>query len=249
VDHQVIGTVMPVLEMKLDSGESVVAESGELSWMNGSIELSTSAGKTAGSKGLFGAVKRAIGGGSLFMTEYRANGSAGMVAFATKVPGHILPVEVGGANEYLIHRGGYLCGEPAVELSIAVQQKLGAGLFGGAGFVLQKVSGQGQAWVELDGEVVTYELGPGETMRVHPGHIGMLDATVSFTIDRIKGVKNIVFGAETLFLAALTGPGKVWLQTLPLPNLAAAINPYIVHPEAKGNGGGGSGIHFGSDND
>ena len=247
MDHQVIGTVMPVLEMKLEPGESVVAESGELSWMNGPIELSTSASGTAGPKGVFGAIKRAIGGGSLFMTQYQANGAGGMVAFATKVPGHILPIEVGGTNEFLIHRGGYLCGETGVELSIAFQQKLGAGLFGGAGFVLQKVSGQGQAWVELDGEVVTYELAAGETMRVHPGHVGMLDSTVGFTIDRIKGVKNIVFGAEALFLAALTGPGKVWLQTLPLPNLASAINPYITHPEAKGDGGGG--IHFGSDND
>ncbi len=248
MDHQVIGTVMPVLEMKLGPGDSVVAESGQLSWMNGPIELATSA-KTAGSKGVFGAIKRAVGGGSLFMTEYRANGAPGMVAFATKVPGHILPIEVGDASQYLIHRGGYLCGVPGVELSIAFQQKLGAGLFGGAGFVLQKVTGQGQAWVELDGEVVTYDLGPGETMRVHPGHVGMLDAGVSFTIDRIKGVKNVVFGAEALFLAALTGPGKIWLQTLPLPNLASAINPYIVHPEAKGEGGGGANFSFGNDND
>ena len=147
MDHQVIGTVLPVLEMKLDAGESIVAESGELSWMTSSIELSTAASGKAGAKGIFGAVKRAVGGGSFFMTEYTATGSPGMVAFATKVPGQIMPIEVSPGNEYMIHRSGYLCGVPSVELSIGFQQKLGAGLFGGAGFILQKVSGEGPAWI------------------------------------------------------------------------------------------------------
>jgi uncharacterized protein (TIGR00266 family) len=242
VEHRIVGTVMPVLEVTLESGESVVAESGELSWMTSAIGLTTST-KTAGSKGLFGAVKRAVGGGSLFMTEYTAQGGSGLVAFATKVPGHIKPIEVGGGRDYFIHRGGYLCGTTGVELSIAFQQTFGAGLFGGAGFVLQKVTGSGSAWVELDGEIVEYELKGGEQLRVHPGHVGMLDSTVTFEITRLPGIKNIIFGADGLFLAALTGPGKVWLQTLPLPNLAHALTPYL--PQASGDsdrGGGAAGL-------
>ena len=190
--------------------------------MTGPIELETAASGKAGAKGMFGAVKRAVAGGSLFMTEYTAEGGAGMVAFATKVPGQILPIEVSEQQTYMVHRGGYLCGLPGVSLEIGFQQKFSAGLFGGAGFILQKVSGDGPAWIELDGEVVTYDLTPGQEIMVHPGHVGMFEAGMAFELERIKGIKNILFGADALFLAKLTGPGKVWLQTLPLPNLAAA---------------------------
>jgi uncharacterized protein (TIGR00266 family) len=239
MDHQVIGTVLPVLEMKLDPGESVVAESGELSWMTSSIQLETAAGGKGGAKGVFGAVKRSIGGSSFFMTEYTAQGAPGMVAFATHMPGQIMPIEVSPGNEYMVHRSGYLCGLPGVEISIGFQQKFGAGLFGGAGFILQKVAGTGSAWIELDGEIVDYQLAEGESMRVHPGHVGMFEADVSFELDHIKGIKNMVFGSDGVFLARLTGPGHIWLQTLPLPKLAASITPYLPQPddsESKGRG-------------
>ena len=242
MDHQVIGTVLPVLEMKLDAGESVVAESGELSWMTSSIELNTAASGKAGAKGVMGALKRAVGGGTFFMTEYTATGSPGMVAFATKVPGQILPVQVSPGDEYMIHRSGYLCGVPSVELSIGFQQKIGAGLFGGEGFILQKIAGTGDAWVELDGEIVEYELAAGESLRVHPGHVGMFHAGVSFELDRIKGIKNIFFG-DGLFLAKLTGPGHVWLQTLPLSKLAQSLIPYL--PQ-QSSGDSKSGFNIGS---
>jgi uncharacterized protein (TIGR00266 family) len=237
VDHKIIGTTMPVLEMTLAPGESVVAEAGELSWMTASIQLQTAAGGKAGAKGVFGAVKRAVSGGSFFMTEYTAEGADGMVAFATKVPGQILQMDLVEGASYMVHRGGYLCGVPSVNLEIGFQQKLGAGLFGGAGFILQKVSGNGPAWIELDGEVVQYELAAGETWRVHPGHVGMFDASVSFELDRIKGIKNMVFGADGIFLARLTGPGTIWLQTMPLPNLAGALAPYLAHDQADSNSG------------
>jgi uncharacterized protein (TIGR00266 family) len=244
MDHKVIGTVMPVLEIALDGGESIVSEGGQLSWMTHSIEMETAASGKAGAKGVFGAVKRAVAGGTLFMTEYTAEGSPGMVAFATKVPGQILPIHVDGSHEYMVHRGGYLAGETGVSLEIGFQQKFSAGLFGGAGFILQKVSGEGDAWIELDGEIVTYDLQPGENIRVHPGHVGMFESTVAFELDRVKGVKNIFFGNEGLFLAKLTGPGKVWLQTMPLPNLAAALAPYM--PQSNGDGGkGGFSIDLG----
>jgi uncharacterized protein (TIGR00266 family) len=247
MDHKVIGTTMPVLEMQLEPGESVVAEGGELSWMTASIELETAAAGKAGAKGVFGAVKRAVSGGSLFMTEYTAQGSSGMVAFATKVPGQILPIQVSADQTYMVHRGGYLCGLPGVKLEIGFQQKFSAGLFGGAGFILQKVSGDGPAWIELDGEIVDYDLAAGETLRVNPGHVGMFEQSVSFELDRVKGVKNIMFGTGELFLAKLTGPGKVWLQTLPLPNLAGALAPYLQTDSGDGSSNKGFSFNMGND--
>src|SRR5216683_4736377 len=226
MQHKISGSTMPVLEMTLEPGDSIIAEAGELSWMTSSIELRTSTSAGA-NKGFFGAIKRAAGGGSLFMTEYTANGASGLVAFATKVPGHILPVDVTRDRGYLIHRHGFLCGTSAIELSVGFQRSLGAGVFGGQGFVLQKIGGDGTAWVELDGEVVIYDLSPGETLRVHPGHVGMFEATVSFDITMLRGVRNVLFGGDGLFLAALTGPGRVWLQSLPLSNLAHALAPYL----------------------
>ncbi len=227
MDHKIVGTTMPLLEITLAPGESIVAEGGELSWMTSAIELRTAAGGNAGAKGVFGAVKRAIAGGTLFMTEYTAVGGAGMVAFAAKVPGHIKPLQLDGSRQYMVHRHGYLCGTPTVTFDIGFQQKLSAGFFGGEGFILQRISGSGDAWIELDGEVVQYDLAPGEELRVHPGHVGLFDATMAFEIERVKGIKNMMFGADSLFLARLTGPGSVFLQTMPLANLAAALAPYI----------------------
>ncbi len=226
MDHKIIGTTMPVLEIGLEPGESVVAEGGELSWMTNSVELHTATGK-AGAKGVFGALKRSLGGGSLFMTEYTAQAARGMVAFATKVPGHIMPLQLDGNTTYMVHKHGYLCGVPSVNLDIGFQQKLGAGIFGGEGFILQRVTGTGDAWIEIDGEIVEYDLPPGEVMKVHPGHVALFEGSVSFEIERVKGIKNMLFGADALFLAKLTGPGKIWLQTLPLQNLAGALAPYM----------------------
>ena len=217
---------MPVLEIQLGPEESIIAVSGELSWMTSSIALTTTTGM-GGSGGLMGVFKRVVGGGSLFMTEYRAHGSSGKVAFAAKLPGHILPVEVTAGQTYLIHRHGFLCATPGVELSVGFQQSLGAGIFGGDGFLLQKLAGQCQAFVELGGEIVTYDLAPGETLRVHPGHVGMFESQVNFGITRITGIRNMLFGGDGIFLATLTGPGRVWLQTMTVSNLAHALAPYL----------------------
>jgi uncharacterized protein (TIGR00266 family) len=231
MNERIIGTTLPVLEVQLTPGESVVAVSGELSWMTQSIELHTTTG-AGGGGGFGGLFKRVAGGGSLFMTKYTAEGAPGMVAFATKMPGQILTVPLSPGRDFLIHRHGFLCGTEGVELGMGFQQSLGAGIFGGDGFLLQRVSGSGQAWIELDGEVVPYTLAPGETLRVHPGHVGMFDATVNFGITRIRGIRNMLFGGDGIFLAELTGPGRVWLQSLPLSNLAHALSPYL------GGGGG-----------
>jgi len=127
----------------------------------------------------------------------------------------------------MIHRHGFLCGTPGIELGAGFQQSLGAGVFGGAGFILQKMAGSGSAWIELGGEIVTYDLAQGETLRVHPGHVGMFEDTVDFEITRIKGIANMLFGGDGIFLAALTGPGRIWLQTLTVSNLAHAIGPFL----------------------
>jgi uncharacterized protein (TIGR00266 family) len=250
MEHKIVGTTMPVLEVSLAPGESVVAEGGELSWMTGSVDLHTAASGKAGGKGMLGSLKRSIAGGTFFMTEYTAQGGPGMVAFATKVPGHIKEIDLDGSRQYMVHRHGYLCGTSDVTLEIGFQQKLSAGFFGGEGFILQRVSGTGTGWVELDGEVVEYDLGPGESMKVHPGHVGLFDASITFEIERVKGIKNIMFGADALFLAKLTGPGTVFLQTLPIANLAAAIGPYLGNGDS-GNGGGTKfsigGLSFGTD--
>ena len=226
MQSRIIGTTMPVLEVDLDPNESVVSESGELSWMTSSIQMSTHT-QYGGGGGIFGVLKRVAGGGSLFMTEYRAMGSPGAVSFATKLPGHIVPVEVDAANEYMIHRHGFLCGTPQIQISVGFQQSLGAGIFGGDGFLLQRISGTGTAWLELSGELVMKELQPGETLRVHPGHVGAFQAGVSFQITTVPGIKNMIFGGDGIFLAALTGPGKIWLQTLPIARLAHELMEYM----------------------
>src|ERR1700730_2672337 len=173
MEHQILGTTMPVLSVSLSGGESVVAEVGEFSWMTDSIQMSTGIGGGGGGQGLMGALKRKSGGGTLLMSTYTAQGAPGVIAFASKMPGSILPIEVGSGHEYMAHRHGFLAGTPGIQISAGFQQSFSAGVFGGDGFILQRIGGQGQAWVELAGEVVRYELAPGQSLRVHPGQVGM----------------------------------------------------------------------------
>ncbi|MGA3136915.1 MAG: TIGR00266 family protein [Terracidiphilus sp.] len=226
------GTTMPVLEVQLDPNESVFSESGELSWMTASIQMTTHT-QMGGGGGLFGVLKRVAGGGSLFMTEYRASQYPGEVAFATKVPGHIVPVQLGQGAEYMVHRHGFLCATDGVTIGVGFQQSLGAGIFGGNGFMLQRVGGQGTAWLELSGELITKNLATGETLLVHPGHVGAFQASVGFQITMVPGIRNAIFGGDGLFLAVLTGPGQVWLQTLPISRLAHQISEYLPRTEGR----------------
>jgi uncharacterized protein (TIGR00266 family) len=226
MQSRILGTTMPVLEVALDPNESVISEAGQLSWMTSPIQLTTHT-QYGGGGGIVGAIKRVAGGGSLFMTEYRAIGASGTVSFATKLPGHIVPVEVGAGNQYMIHRHGFLCGTPQIQIGVGFQQSLGAGIFGGDGFLLQRVSGMGTAWIELSGELIVKDLQPGETLRVHPGHVGAFQACVSFQITTVPGIKNMIFGGDGIFLASLTGPGRIWLQTLPISKLAHELMEYM----------------------
>ncbi len=230
MDHKIHGTTLPVLEMMLGPGEMIFSESGELSWLSASIQMKTGASVGGQSRGFFGALKRVLTGGTFFMTEYAAQGSPGTVAFATKLPGAFLPLQLAGDRSYMVHRHGFVCGTPGVQFTIGFQQSLGAGIFGGEGFILQKIAGHGLAFVSLSGEVVSYDLKPGETLRVHPGHVGMFEQTVQFQMTTVPGIANKLFGGDGLFLVALTGPGKIWLQSLPLPNLAHALIPFLPRP-------------------
>ena len=239
--HVIQGTTMPVLEVQLQPGETIFSESGELSWMTATIQMKTHT-QAGGGGGFFGAIKRVAGGGSLFMTEYSAQGGVGEIAFAARIPGHILPVEVGPGREFMVHRHGFLCATSQVALGVGFQQSLGAGLFGGEGFTLQKVSGVGTAWLELSGEVITRQLAPGETLRVHPGHVGAFTSGTAFNITRIPGISNMIFGGDGLFLAALTGPGTVYLQTLPISKLAHQIIEYIPRVSEGASGGVAGGL-------
>jgi uncharacterized protein (TIGR00266 family) len=225
------GTTMPVLEVTLQPGEQVISTHGELSWMTPNIQMSqhTSA-DPAGSGGhghLMQGLKRVLGGGGLFLTHYEAVNGAGMVTFAAKLPGHIVPTDITPGQAYFVHRHGWLCGTPGITPSIGLQQTFRGGLWGGDGFILQKLEGQGRVWIELSGELVHYTLAPGQTLMVHPGHVGMFDGSVQFSMTRVPGIANVAFGADGFFLVALTGPGQVWLQSMPLPVLAHSLEPYL----------------------
>lgn len=223
---RIVGTTLPVLEIGLEENDRIISEPGQFSWMTPNVQLQTSA-MTAGASGIWGALGRALAGGGLFMNEYHATGGRGTVAFAAKVPGVIMELALTPERSFMVHRHGFLCGTQGVEVSIGFQRSLGAGLFGGEGLVLQKLAGNATAWVELGGEIVAYDLEAGQSLLVHPGHIGLFESTVGFDISLIPGLKNALFGGDGLFVARMTGPGKIWLQTLTMPNLAHALTPYI----------------------
>jgi len=236
VEHKIVGTLLPALEITLNPNEQVFAESGELGWISASIQLRTSTSAGGQQGGFMAVLGRAVAGGTLFMTEYSAVGGPGLVAFTAKLPGQIMPLEVTPQQSYLVHRHGFMCGTPGVQFSVGFNQRLGAGIFGGTGFRMQRISGQGLAFIEMHGEVVVYDLQPGNTLRVHPGHVAMFQEGVQFNVTTMPGIKNALFGGDGIFLATLTGPGRIWLQSMTLSRLAHAIYEYLPHPSDAGGG-------------
>jgi uncharacterized protein (TIGR00266 family) len=236
---EVRGSTMPVLEVQLAPGEAVVSAHGELSWMSANVAMSQTT--RAGGGGFLNTLKRAVGGGGIFLTQYQAQGGPGMVAFAAKVPGHIVPVDITPDRGMLVHRHGWVCGTPGVSPTVALQQSFRGGLWGGDGFVLQRLQGEGRAWIELSGELTRYTLAPGQTMLVHPGHVGMFEEQVQFAITTVPGIANQIFGGDGYHLVALTGPGQIWLQSMPLPNLGHALEPYLAR-ETRTNAAEGAGL-------
>jgi len=223
MEYQIIGTTLQAVILELDPGETVYSESGGMAWMSNNIEMKTS-GRGGG---LGGALKRAVSGESLFLVEYTSQGGKGMVAFASDFPGKIVPINLGNGQQMICQKTAFLCAEKTVELDIHFRKRLGAGLFGGEGFILQKLTGPGVAFVCLDGEIMEYTLVANQILKVDTGHIAMYEPTVSFDVEMVKGFSNMIFGGEGLFLATLKGPGRVWLQTMPTSNLAKAIMPYM----------------------
>ena len=224
--YELSGTVMQTVAIDLQPGESVYSLTNSMCWMNDAIEMNTHTGG-----GFFSGLKRSFAGGSLFITEFTAKGD-GHVAFAPRFPGTILPFVLEEGQELICRKETFLCAEKSVTLSIAWQKRLGAGFFGGEGFILQKVSGPGTVWLDLSGEVVNRDLAEGERLLVHAGHVGIMASSVVFDIIRVPGFKNMLFGGEGLFLATLTGPGWVALQSMPILNLAEEIGRYL--PSGKG---------------
>jgi len=227
MEETIHGTVMPVLELSLQPGESVVAEVGEFSWMTDAIQFTTGAGGGMGGKGIMGAVKRAVSGSSILLSTYTAEGGVGSISFASKLPGHIVPIDVSPGNEFMVHRHGFMCATPGIELGVGFQQSFRGGIFGGMGLILQKIGGTGRAWVDLSGEVLAFDLQPGQSMRVHPGHVGLFQASVQFTVQRVPGLVNRYMGDDGHHFAVMTGPGRIWLQSMPVAILAGAIEPFL----------------------
>ncbi len=236
---EVKGTTLPTLEVSLEAGEAVVSTHGELAWMTARLQMSQSLAG-GGHKGLMAGLKRVVGGGGLFLTRYEAQGGSAQVTFAAKLPGRIFPVEIGPASNFLVHRHGWLCGTTDVVPSVGFQHGFRSGMWGGDGFVLEKLEGTGTAWIELSGEITTYELAPGQTILAHPGHVGVFEGSVSFEMTRVPGIANKLFGGDGYYLVALTGPGKIWLQSMPIAVLAQALEPYVASSAGGGVVAGGT---------
>jgi uncharacterized protein (TIGR00266 family) len=220
--YEIHGTVLQSLDVYLGDGESIYTESGGMAWMQGNVEM-----KTDTKGGLMAGLGRSLAGESLFMTTYTCRGGEGMVVFTPEAPGKVLPFELAAGQSLICQKDAFMCAQSSVKLEMHFRKKLGAGLFGGEGFILQKVTGPGLAFLEVPGEVREYTLAAGEVLQVDPGHIALFEPTVNYDITTVKGLANVLFSGEGLFLAKMNGPGRVWLQSLPLSNLAHKLARYM----------------------
>ena len=221
MQYEIKGEPMPVVICQLAGGESMITERGSMVWMTPNMKMETGAG------GLGKAFGRMFSSDSIFQNTYTAQGGPGMIAFGSSFPGTIRAIRIDPAHPVVVQKSGFLASEQGVELSIFFQKKVGAGFFGGEGFIMQKLSGNGMAFVELDGSVVEYDLQAGESMVVDSGNLAMMDATCTMDIQMVKGVKNVLFGGEGLFNTVVTGPGRIMLQTMPISGVASALAPFL----------------------
>ncbi|MCI6255129.1 TIGR00266 family protein [Pseudoflavonifractor sp. HCP28S3_F10] len=221
MEYQIKGDMTPVVICTLNSGETMITEKGSMAWMSPNMEMATTAG------GLGRAFGRMFSGESIFQNRYTAKGGPGMIAFASSFPGSVRAVEITPDRPVIAQKSAFLAATEGVELSVFFQKKLGAGFFGGEGFIMQKLSGHGTAFLEIDGYAVEYQLSADQKIVVDTGNLAMVDPTCSIDIQSVKGVKNVLFGGEGLFNTVVTGPGRVVLQTMPLSAFAGAITPYL----------------------
>ena len=220
MNYEIKGGNFPIVVCNLKKGEKMITEKGSMVWMSPAIQMETTGG------GVGKMFSKAFSGESIFQNIYTAQADA-MITFGSSFPGRVVPVEIAPGKELIAQKSAFLASESGVELSIHFNKKIGAGFFGGEGFIMQKLSGHGTAFIEIDGDLVQYELKPGQKILVDTGNVAAFDSTVSIDIQKVPGVKNILFGGEGLFHTVLTGPGKIWLQTMPIVNVAKSIRPYI----------------------
>ena len=243
IKYEIEGGSLPVVICYPQAGETLCTQSGAMSWMSPNMEMTTNSG---------GGIKKALGrlfaGESLFMNEYTCNNGQGMIAFAAALPGKIIPFHVTPGNGIIIQKSGFLAMEKGLDLSIHFQKRFGSGFLGGEGFILQKVSGDGLVFIEIDGYCKEYELAAGEKIIVDSGYLAAMSESCSMDIQSVKGFKNVLFGGEGLFNTVITGPGKVYVQSMPAMTLAQRIIPYLptvsTNNNNGGNGGGGFKINF-----
>ncbi len=220
--YEISKSVLPVVTITLNEGDVVYSESGGMSWMSGNVEMKTHSGG-----GLGKMLKRKLSGESLFITDYSVKGNTGTVAFASEFPGRIVDLQLGVGESIIVQKDGFMCAEKSVDLDMHVSKKLGTGFFGGEGFIMQRITGPGVVFLEFDGDIVEKDLEKGEELRVDAGHVAMFQPSVKYDVRMVKGVSNVLFGGEGLFLATLRGPGKIWLQTMPMSKLAGKVIPFL----------------------
>lgn len=220
--YQIVGETLPVVICELEGGEKMINEGGSMSWMSPNMLMETT---TNG--GIGKAFGRMFAGEKMFQNVYTAQGGNGLIAFASSFPGSIKAFQIAPGQEMVFQKSAFLAGEASVNLSIFFNKKLGAGLFGGEGFIMQRVSGQGIVFAEFDGHVVEYDLQPGQQIVADTGHLAAMTPSCNMEIRSVPGVKNMLFGGEGVFNTVITGPGRVWLQTMPISNVAGVLRPYM----------------------
>ena len=226
--YQIIGEPLPVAVCTVNPGETLISERGSMAWMTPNMKM-----ETKGNGGLGKMIGRLASGESAFQNRFTAEGGEGMVAFASSFPGSIRAYEISPGNEMVVQKSGFLASDEGVELSVFFQKKLGAGLVGGEGFIMQKLSGNGTALIEIDGFAVEYELEAGQSMVIDNGYLAAMSATCTMDVQMNKGVKNLLFGGEGMFNTIITGPGIIVLQTMPVTGVASALIPYLPLGEKK----------------
>ena len=218
--YEIKGEPMPVVLVYLEANEAIMCQKGGMAWMTPNMKMSTSTG------GFGKAIGKMFSGESIFQNTYVSEGGPGMIAFASSVPGSIIPLDI-SQGDMIVQKGGYLASQPSVELSVAFQKKFGAGLFGGEGFIMQRLHGTGMAFIEIDGYVVEYDLQQGQQMVIDTGYLAAMTGQCTMDIVTVKGLGNKLFGGEGFFNTVVTGPGKIYLQTMPINQLAGAVGGFI----------------------
>jgi len=220
--YEIKGTPLPVAICNLDAGETMITERGSMSWMTPNMKMETTSNGGVGK-----ALGRMFAGEALFQNKYTSEGGPGLIAFASSFPGQILPIQINPGAAMIVQKSAFLASQVGVVLSVHFQKKLGAGFFGGEGFIMQKLAGTGLAFVEIDGSVVDYTLQAGQSMLIDTGYLAMMDESVTMDVQAVKGIKNMVFGGEGVFNTRVTGPGRIWIQTMPISGIATALMPFL----------------------